>query len=59
MTHGNNCPPEFHGAAEVPRTSTLTMICDPVAGVGELQGKGDVENVRCHYEFVWRTLYAV
>lgn len=51
------CGPKNGGVA-YPRNSDLTFICDPSAGLGTLQGSSIVESPPCHYNFVWRSLYA-
>ena len=44
------------------RSSSLEMICDPFAGIGEPETAGDhtVEypTHTCQYHFEWRSLYA-
>eukprot|EP00005_Dracoamoeba_jomungandri_P002939 CAMPEP_0174255698 /NCGR_PEP_ID=MMETSP0439-20130205/5016_1 /TAXON_ID=0 /ORGANISM="Stereomyxa ramosa, Strain Chinc5" /LENGTH=1755 /DNA_ID=CAMNT_0015337995 /DNA_START=247 /DNA_END=5511 /DNA_ORIENTATION=+ len=46
------------GTTEVQRQTTITIICDPSAGLGVPQGavKG-VEPEFCKYEFIWYSIY--
>lgn len=46
------------GGCPVPRSTNLTLICDPSAGIGQLKPKDPVESPLCHYRFEWSSLYA-
>lgn len=40
------------------RSTVLSLICDPLAGMGQLKPKDPVESPLCHYRFEWTSLYA-
>eukprot|EP01130_Rhizamoeba_saxonica_P014248 TRINITY_DN6209_c0_g1_i1.p1 TRINITY_DN6209_c0_g1~~TRINITY_DN6209_c0_g1_i1.p1 ORF type:complete len:1761 (-),score=372.85 TRINITY_DN6209_c0_g1_i1:32-5032(-) len=56
------CGNELLGQPDVPRTSNITVICDPEAGIGVFSSANPIyvgteyPHV-CTYNFEWRTLY--
>lgn len=58
-THGDNC--RNHTTGELfPRETTVDVICQPSAGIGEpvaFSPTGLVETEQCVYQFMWYSLY--
>jgi len=43
---------------EIPRSTKITFICDPFAGIGYPETVEPVEVLPCQYQFKWTSLYA-
>lgn len=59
LTHGYQCwhkPTSQHVAA----STSIIMQCDPNAGVGKPEARSNDTSIDkyCHYELLWRTVYA-
>jgi len=50
------CP--TNGTNPYPRSSRVTFICDPSAGIGYPEAVEPVEYSPCRYQFKWTSLYA-